>query len=655
MLADGRRRQSAEVYRFSPGGGRSDALAINGAGHVVGDAQLADGSIHPFIWDPLNGMRDLGGGHWGNASAINNLDQVVGSTAVRQIEIEELGEGGTVTATFDVLQPFIWDSVNGMRLLETPPGAIESYASGINDDGLVVGQVQVAGVLSVSGMVGGQWHAVMWDSSGHMQDLGTLGGGSSSAYGINEASQVVGFSNIAGSDGFQGVTHSFIWDLVNGMRDLSLLVGDETFRVADHGINEDGMVAGTFISAANEYRLAGWNPLDGFRDLGSLNTEFFAYASAINDFGGIVGSSDGSSDEGFLYDPGHGIQSLSFGTASSAFGINNAGQVVGSYQSASGEDFRAFLLNPPDPVLAGTSPNMTIGGVGNFTLTVNGSDFRHDAAVLWNGSERATTFLNSSQLTAEIPAADVAGGADIVTALVTVRNPNGAISNPESFTITPANVSVVQSSAADAGQTAASSTAPSVAGDAGVTAVVQNTGSDPVTVTVANYSSNPSGAAFSAGGGFTDLQITGATSSMTATANFYYPSTTDSATEVALTLVYFNGLAWVSVRSDGNADPAKDMTDNLDGTVSGGRFTVVFSDTSTPRITQLSGTFFALGIPPKIAFTGFLSPIGDRMIPAGTSSTPLRTFKMQSVIPVKFSATLAGSAIFERSSYVASN
>jgi hypothetical protein len=149
-----------------------------------------------------------------------------------------------------------------------------------------------------------------------------------------------------------------------------------------------------------------------------------------------------------------------------------------------------------------------------------------------------------------------------------------------------------------------------------------------VPVTVANYSSNPSGTAFSAGGGFTDVQIAGADSADTATVNFYYPSTIDPATEVALTLVYFDGSGWVPVRSDGNTAPSKNTTDNLDGTISGGRFTVVFSSTSTPKTTALQGTVFgAANISPAITLI----------------STPASPTPIQTAVPISITYSAAGS------------
>ena len=69
-----------------------------------------------------------------------------------------------------------------------------------------------------------------------------------------------------------------------------------------------------------------------------------------------------------------------------------------------------------------------------FTLTVNGSNFVSGSVVRWNGANRTTTFVSATQLTAAIPAADIAAAG---TASVTVQNPppGGAVSNALTFTI----------------------------------------------------------------------------------------------------------------------------------------------------------------------------------------------------------------------------
>lgn len=86
----------------------------------------------------------------------------------------------------------------------------------------------------------------------------------------------------------------------------------------------------------------------------------------------------------------------------------------------------------PVPALSTLSPSSaTVGGI-LFTLTVNGSNFLSSAIVQWNGADRTTTFVNSTQLTASIPATDIAS---IGTASVTVRN-FSVVSNVLTFTIT---------------------------------------------------------------------------------------------------------------------------------------------------------------------------------------------------------------------------
>ncbi len=60
-------------------------------------------------------------------------------------------------------------------------------------------------------------------------------------------------------------------------------------------------------------------------------------------------------------------------------------------------------------------------------------------------------------------------------------------------------------------------------------------------------------------------------------------------------LTYYDGSKWAPVLSSGGVPPVWNTADNLDGTVSNGRFTVVFDMTSTPKITELAGTAFGDG------------------------------------------------------------
>jgi hypothetical protein len=93
----------------------------------------------------------------------------------------------------------------------------------------------------------------------------------------------------------------------------------------------------------------------------------------------------------------------------------------------------------PPPTLTSLSPSSAAAGAADFMLTVNGSNFVNGSMVRWNGQNRTTTFVSATQLTASIPANDIAAAG---TALVTVQNPpfpGGAVStNALTFTITPA-------------------------------------------------------------------------------------------------------------------------------------------------------------------------------------------------------------------------
>jgi len=80
-------------------------------------------------------------------------------------------------------------------------------------------------------------------------------------------------------------------------------------------------------------------------------------------------------------------------------------------------------------------PDAIAPGGPDFTLTVNGTGFVSSSTVNWNGRPLATTFVNGSQLTAVVPAADVA---TTNTGWVTVVNPapGGGTSNVVFLSIT---------------------------------------------------------------------------------------------------------------------------------------------------------------------------------------------------------------------------
>ena len=142
-----------------------------------------------------------------------------------------------------------------------------------------------------------------------------------------------------------------------------------------------------------------------------------------------------------------------------------------------------------------------------------------------------------------------------------------------------------------------SATVPPGSGQGGVTATLNNIcGSQSVTVTAQTYSGNPEPGNFGGiGTTYLDLGVSGATANDSMTSHFYYRSSVSNPT-----LQYYTGAAWEPVLSSGGQSPVLDQSPNLDGTVSGGRFTVVFDGTSTPALAALSGTVFALVPAPPV-------------------------------------------------------
>ena len=99
-------------------------------------------------------------------------------------------------------------------------GGTSSYARGINASGQIVGYSYLPGDSF--------YHAFVY-TNGTMTDLGTLGGKSSQAYGINDNGIIVGTANTSAGGG-TAATHAFSLS-AGHMSDLGTLGGGEQLRV----------------------------------------------------------------------------------------------------------------------------------------------------------------------------------------------------------------------------------------------------------------------------------------------------------------------------------------------------------------------------------------------------------------------------------------
>jgi probable HAF family extracellular repeat protein len=211
-------------------------------------------------------------------------------------------------------------------------GGASSGANGINNSGQVVGQADTADGLS---------HAFLY-SAGRMSDLGTFGGRQSFASAINDAGQVVG-----GADVIEGAlsSHAFLYS-EGTMVDLGTLGQAQSFA---SGINSAGEIVGTVVTYGSDY-----------------NYHAFLYGGGATS---LLGISLGGAD-------------------STAVGINDAEQIVGSATTAAPGTVHAILYGagmttdlgtPGGPFGTATGINSSgaIVGYGYTSVPVNGSYVIH--------------------------------------------------------------------------------------------------------------------------------------------------------------------------------------------------------------------------------------------------------------------------------------
>ena len=102
--------------------------------------------------------------------------------------------------------------------------------------------------------------------------------------------------------------------------------------------------------------------------------------------------------------------------------------VVLLFSAACGDGPSGTRANPT-PGVTGIAPQSLEQGGDAFTLLVQGTDFVASSVVRWNGAGRPTTYVSANQLTAAIPASDLA---QVGAVQVSVSNPapGGGVSNP---------------------------------------------------------------------------------------------------------------------------------------------------------------------------------------------------------------------------------
>jgi len=240
---------------------------------------------------------------WG----LNDLGQVVGDSTV----FNEDGSRGGEDA-------FIWQDLNANRIAEDAEminlgvfgSDISSRARRINNSGLIMGTGTHS--TGLRGLVF-EPHPTEGFAAPVITDIGNLGTSRVVPLDLNENGWIVGEAK----SGTDNQNHGFVWDKVNGIRDLNHLslqgLQPGWLIVTAGGINDHGVVVGSFVDDSEKFRpfvadleTLAFSPLD----------ELFPIPEGTSRFGAVKG-------------------------------INNLGQIVGIH-FPTGTALRSYLLTPID-------------------------------------------------------------------------------------------------------------------------------------------------------------------------------------------------------------------------------------------------------------------------------------------------------------------
>ncbi len=300
--------------------------SVNRSGQVA--VNLFGDEANAYLWTVDGASRTLKqvSGFQTEVLAVNNFDVSVGIA--------------TDTKDFRTSRAVVWYG-SAPTILPGLGGIIET-ANAVNDSGQIAGYS-----FSRDPVAGNITRALWWDEQG-AHDLGTGGGKSAAAFGMNNRGSIVGSTRFAG-----GYETGTIWH--NGTVSHVGTLGGSRSVLGD--INENGWAIGdSLLAGDNEnWRAVLW---DGgvLRNLGTLGGDWSS-AYDIGDDGTVYGSAQTESgrqhaalwSEGQAFDLNELIvdqTSLSHLVLTTAIGGDNKGNIYGYLEDRRTHQTGTFMLIP---------------------------------------------------------------------------------------------------------------------------------------------------------------------------------------------------------------------------------------------------------------------------------------------------------------------
>lgn len=351
------------------GGSVASGNTISDIGMVMGNANLTGDQVtHAAIWRELfvKDLGTLGGPNSFIQWQVHNANGVIAGFA-ETAAIDQYGENWSCgyffpSFTGHVCVGFRYEH-NTMTALPTLGGP-NGYASGVNEHGQIVGWAEntVRDSTCTYPQIF-QFEAVLYERNGKAKTLPPLPRDpDGAAVAINAAGQVVGISG-ACNNAFGGYTarHAVIWQ--NGKPTEIKTFGGHGWNTPTD-INSQGQVVG-FANHADDIVNGQlqfdpiafiWSAAAGMAKIRPLPHDTNTTAYAVNDAGQVVGQSSGGPEgaRAFLWQNGKSVDLNAVSTLPPNFylvyaeGINNSGRITGQgcLVNECTTQTRAFIATP---------------------------------------------------------------------------------------------------------------------------------------------------------------------------------------------------------------------------------------------------------------------------------------------------------------------